>query len=215
MDLRISSLLNAYRSGATTPRAVIEYVLDEMEKAPAQIWISRLSKEALEKYLEPLEKFSEFPEDKPLFGIPFAVKDNIDVEGLESTSACPAYAYTAAKDSFVVNRLIEAGAIPVGKTNMDQFATGLVGTRSPYGAIPNRYAPEYISGGSSSGSAASLSYELCSFALGTDDIRKGLGRVTNNVDIHVVQAGFHGAAQSGGAELQRSIKSLPDFLFVA
>lgn len=175
MDLRISSLLNAYRSGATTPRAVIEYVLAEMEKAPAQIWISRLSKETLEKYLEALEKFSEFPEDKPLFGIPFAVKDNIDVEGLESTSACPAYAYTAAKNSFVVSRLIEAGAIPVGKTNMDQFATGLVGTRSPYGAIPNRYAPEYISGGSSSGSAASLAYELCSFALGTDTA--GSGRV--------------------------------------
>ena len=175
MDLRISTLLNAYRHGATTPRAVIERILVEMDRAPAQIWISRLSHETLEKYLEPLEKCESIPADKPLFGIPFAIKDNIDLEGLESTSACPAYAYTPSKSSFVVKRLIEAGAIPLGKTNMDQFATGLVGVRSPYGSIPNKFAPEYISGGSSSGSAAALAYGLCSFSLGTDTA--GSGRV--------------------------------------
>ena len=175
MDLRIASLLSAYRNGVTTPRAVIERILTEMDKAPAQIWISRLSPSALERFLEPLEKCNGIPADKPLFGIPFAIKDNIDLEGFISTSACPAYAYKAAKSSFVVKRLIEAGAIPLGKTNMDQFATGLVGTRSPYGSIPNKYAPEYISGGSSSGSAAALSYELCSFSLGTDTA--GSGRV--------------------------------------
>ena len=106
MDLRISTLLNAYRHGATTPRAVIERILVEMDRAPAQIWISRLSHEALEKYLEPLEKCNGIPADKPLFGIPFAIKDNIDLEGFVSTSACPAYAYKAAKSSFVVKRLV-------------------------------------------------------------------------------------------------------------
>jgi allophanate hydrolase len=175
MDLRISTLLNAYRHGTTTPRAVIKRILDEMDKAPSQIWISRLSRESLEKYLEPLEKCNSIPANKPLFGIPFAIKDNIDFEGLESTSACPAYAYKPQKSSFVVSRLIAAGAIPLGKTNMDQFATGLVGVRSPYGSIPNKFAPEYISGGSSSGSAAALAYGLCSFSLGTDTA--GSGRV--------------------------------------
>ena len=175
MDLRISTLLNAYRNGTTTPRTVIENILKEMDKAPSQIWISRLSRESLEKYLEPLENCKTIPADKPLFGIPFAIKDNIDFEGLESTSACPAYAYKPQKSSFVVNRLIAAGAIPLGKTNMDQFATGLVGVRSPYGSIPNKFAPEYISGGSSSGSAAALAYGLCSFSLGTDTA--GSGRV--------------------------------------
>ena len=135
MDLRISTLLNAYRHGVTTPRAVIERILAEMDRAPAQIWITRLSRSSLEKYLEPLEKCDGIPADKPLFGIPFAIKDNIDLERSISTSACPAYAYKATKSSFVVKRLIEAGAIPLGKTNMDQFATGLVGVRSPYGSI--------------------------------------------------------------------------------
>lgn len=175
MDLRISSLLSAYRNETTTPRAVIEYILAEIDKAPSQIWISKLSREALEKYLEPLEKCNSIPTEKPLFGIPFAIKDNIDFEDLESTSACPAYAYKPQKSSFVVSKLIAAGAIPIGKTNMDQFATGLVGVRSPYGSIPNKFAPEYISGGSSSGSAASLAYGLCSFSLGTDTA--GSGRV--------------------------------------
>lgn len=173
MDLRISSLLNAYRNHNLNPQAVIDESLKRIEKAPSSIWISRTPPEQLEAYLKELEFHS--PEDLPLYGIPFAVKDNIDLEGLPTTAACPDYAYKPKQSASIVKRLIQLGAIPLGKTNMDQFATGLVGVRSPYGAIPNKFAPEYISGGSSSGSAAALAYGLCSFSLGTDTA--GSGRV--------------------------------------
>ena len=92
----------------------------------------------------------------PLCGVPFAVKDNIDVAGLPTTAACPAFAYTPAANATVVERLMAAGAILIGKTNLDQFATGLVGTRSPYGAAASVFDPRYISGGSSSGSAVAV-----------------------------------------------------------
>jgi Asp-tRNA(Asn)/Glu-tRNA(Gln) amidotransferase A subunit family amidase len=100
--------------------------------------------------------------------VPFAVKDNIDVEGMPTTAACPAFSYVATSTAPAVRRLIDAGAVLVGKTNMDQFATGLVGTRSPFGACCNAYVPRYISGGSSSGSAIATATGLCAFALGTD-----------------------------------------------
>lgn len=173
MNLEISSLLTAYRNHTRTPREVISTLQIAIEKAPSTIWISKSTPQQLESYLKNLEGKS--PDDLPLYGIPFAIKDNIDCKGFKSTAACPAYAYTPQKSAFVVNRLIELGAIPMGKTNMDQFATGLVGVRSPYGTIPNKFAPEYISGGSSSGSAAALAYHLCSFSLGTDTA--GSGRV--------------------------------------
>jgi allophanate hydrolase len=115
------------------------------------------------------------PAGKPLFGVPFAVKDNIDVAGLPTTAACPAFAYEATKSSFVVERLEAAGAIVVGKTNLDQFATGLVGVRSPYGVPRNALLAELIPGGSSSGSATSVGAGLVPFALGTDTA--GSGRV--------------------------------------
>lgn len=111
----------------------------------------------------------------PLFGIPFAVKDNMDVKGLETTAACPAYAYTARSTAFAVQKLLDAGAVLMGKTNMDQFATGLVGTRSPYGPCPNAINSRYISGGSSSGSAHAVARGYVSFALGTDTA--GSGRI--------------------------------------
>ncbi len=111
----------------------------------------------------------------PLWGIPFAVKDNIDVAGLVTTAACPAFAYTATITATVVTRLQHAGAILVGKTNLDQFATGLVGTRSPYGEVPNTFDARYVSGGSSSGSASVVARGLVPFALGTDTA--GSGRV--------------------------------------
>ena len=115
------------------------------------------------------------PATKPLYGIPFAIKDNIDLAGHPTTAACPAYAYTPEKSATVVQRLIEAGAIPIGKTNLDQFATGLNGTRSPYGAPGSALNADFISGGSSSGSAVSVAAGLVSFALGTDTA--GSGRV--------------------------------------
>lgn len=111
----------------------------------------------------------------PLYGVPFAVKDNIDVAGLPTTAACPAFAYTPGRSATVVQRLMAAGAVLVGKTNLDQFATGLVGTRSPYGEVPNPFDAAYVSGGSSSGSASVVARGLAAFALGTDTA--GSGRV--------------------------------------
>lgn len=111
----------------------------------------------------------------PLWGVPFAIKDNIDAEGLPTTAACPAFAYEAEQSATVVQRLQAAGAVLLGKTNLDQFATGLVGTRSPYGEVPNAFDPAYVSGGSSSGSASVVARGLVPFALGTDTA--GSGRV--------------------------------------
>ena len=114
-------------------------------------------------------------EELPLYGVPFVIKDNIDLAGVPTTAGCPAYSYVPSKSSTAVQRLLDAGAIPLGKTNLDQFATGLVGTRSPYGACRNSFNPAFISGGSSSGSAVAVATGLASFALGTDTA--GSGRV--------------------------------------
>ena len=115
------------------------------------------------------------PEGKPLYGVPFVVKDNIDVAGLPTTAACPAFAYRPAKSAFVVERLERAGAIVIGKTNLDQFATGLVGVRSPYGIPRNALRADLIPGGSSSGSATAVGAGLVPFSLGTDTA--GSGRI--------------------------------------
>ena len=111
----------------------------------------------------------------PLWGVPFAVKDNIDVAGLSTTAACPEFAYTPSTSATVVERLVAAGAIVIGKTNLDQFATGLVGVRTPYGVARNPFDPAFIPGGSSSGSGVAVATGLVSFALGTDTA--GSGRV--------------------------------------
>ncbi|WP_068114308.1 allophanate hydrolase [Tropicimonas marinistellae] len=116
-----------------------------------------------------------FDPSRPLWGIPFAVKDNIDVAGYETTAACPAFAYRPKKDAFVVERLRAAGAIFIGKTNLDQFATGLVGVRTPYGAPRNSIDPEIVPGGSSGGSGVAVGHGIVALALGTDTA--GSGRV--------------------------------------
>jgi allophanate hydrolase len=122
-----------------------------------------------------IEAWKAAGRELPLFGIPFAIKDNIDLAGHPTTAGCPAYAYTPEHSATAVAKLIEAGAIPIGKTNLDQFATGLVGVRSPYGAPRCVFDDRYISGGSSSGSGVAVAAGLVSFALGTDTA--GSGRV--------------------------------------
>ena len=142
------------------------------ERGNDGVWISLVSEAEAVKRAEELETDSR---ELPLKGQTFAIKDNIDLAGLPTTAACPAFAYTPFESAFVVRRLIDAGAVPIGKTNLDQFATGLNGTRSPYGFPCNFYDPAYISGGSSSGSAIAVAAGLVDFALGTDTA--GSGRI--------------------------------------
>ena len=146
------------------------------------IFIELFPKERVAAFVSAAEVRRARGERLPLFGIPFAIKDNIDLAGVPTTAACPAFAYIPEKSAPCVQRLIDAGAIPLGKTNLDQFATGLVGTRSPFGACASVFDPRYVSGGSSSGSGVAVAKGLVSFALGTDTA--GSGRVPaafNNV----------------------------------
>ncbi|MGE8560595.1 MAG: allophanate hydrolase [Acinetobacter sp.] len=136
-------------------------------------WIEIASNTQIELQIDALKE--KLAEDLPLYGIPFAVKDNIDVSGFHTTAACKEAAYLASQDATVVAKLKAAGAIVIGKTNLDQFATGLVGVRSPYGAVKNSFNPEYISGGSSSGSSVAVANGQVPFSLGTDTA--GSGRV--------------------------------------
>lgn len=149
-----------------------QYVSQFDQNDPA--WISIASKELLTAQMSALNKI-EHAEQLPLYGVPIAIKDNIDVAGFASTAACKILTEIKTHDAFVVTRLKQAGAIIVGKTNLDQFATGLVGTRSPFGAVPNTFNSDYVSGGSSSGSASVVARGLVPIALGTDTA--GSGRV--------------------------------------
>ncbi len=174
LDLSITSLHRQYRDGKLSPSAVIDYLLERCAGFnDYNVWISLLSRQQIAVYLDRLN-IAQI-DRLPLFGIPFAIKDNIDLAGIPTTAACPEFSYIPEQSAFVVQQLIMAGAIPIGKTNMDQFATGLVGTRSPYGAVKNSINPDYISGGSSSGSAVATGLGLATFALGTDTA--GSGRV--------------------------------------
>jgi len=173
--LDVARLVEAYRSGTLSPAAVIRDVYARVARhAGNPVWIS-LVPEA-----EALARAAALESDPrartlPLYGVPFAVKDNIDVAGMPTTAACPAAAYVPGESATAVRRLLDAGAILVGKTNLDQFATGLVGVRSPYGAVRNAFDPAYVSGGSSSGSAVAVAAGMVGFALGTDTA--GSGRV--------------------------------------
>lgn len=168
---------SAYRSGAITPDLLL--TLASEYRADDTAWISRATPAQLTAQLTQLnERLTAVGGDiakLPLYGVPFAIKDNIDAAGWDTTAACPEFAYTPAQDATVVQKLRAAGAILMGKTNLDQFATGLVGTRSPYGAVGNSFNADYVSGGSSSGSASVVARGLVAFSLGTDTA--GSGRV--------------------------------------
>jgi allophanate hydrolase len=171
----ITALESAYRAGTLTPLALVEEIYGAIEEQGERpVWITVVPKERNLLRAAELEANAS-KSALPLFGIPFAVKDNFDVEGLPTTAACPAFAHEAGTTATVAQRLLDAGAILIGKTNMDQFATGLVGTRSPYGVCSSVFDAEYISGGSSSGSAVAVARGLVSFSLGTDTA--GSGRV--------------------------------------
>jgi allophanate hydrolase len=172
MDLR--GLADAYAAGAT-PSDVLATTVAALD-ADDPVWITRVPQKEVIAWARTLDRCTRAErEAMPLFGVPFAVKDNIDVAGLPTTAACPDFAYVPERSATVVERLESAGAILVGKTNLDQFATGLVGTRSPYGIPRNPFDARYIPGGSSSGSAVAVARGLVTFALGTDTA--GSGRV--------------------------------------
>lgn len=184
IQLDLVRLTAAYKDGRLTPSDVVETIFDAIsERGDDGVWISlagrnnALSRARQLENLRPAERAH-----LPLWGVPFSVKDCIDVAGLPTTSACPDFSYVPGESSPAVERLLSAGAILIGKTNMDQFATGLVGVRSPYGIARNAFDADYIPGGSSSGAAVSVAEGLVSFALGTDT--GGSGRVPaalNNV----------------------------------
>jgi allophanate hydrolase len=164
--------LGSFRAALQAERSLESLIRECRERITARgedaVWIWQPSLEDL---------LASLPQDTslPLYGVPFAVKDNIDVAGWPTTAGCPEFRYIAEKDATVIARLRAAGAVPLGKTNMDQFATGLVGTRSPYGIPRCIFDDDFISGGSSSGSAVAVAAGLCVFSLGTDTA--GSGRV--------------------------------------
>lgn len=176
--MKIGSLLSEFESGELTPTQLVRRLIERWRGFDASenpVWISRVKEEDLMEAACILEERRRNGESLPLYGVPFAVKDNIDVADFETTAGCPTYAYLAQSDAEVVALLRKAGALFVGKTNLDQFATGLVGTRSPYGACHCVGHREYISGGSSSGSAVAVAAGLVAFSIGTDTA--GSGRV--------------------------------------
>lgn len=177
IELDLPKLSAAYADGSLTPSRVVESILDTITaRGDDSVWIGHVGRDAIFARARELEGQSTSDRAAAsLWGVPFSVKDCIDVAGLPTTSACPGYSYVPTRHSPAVARLLAAGAILIGKTNMDQFATGLVGVRSPYGVARNPFDADYIPGGSSSGAAVSVAAGLVSLALGTDT--GGSGRV--------------------------------------
>ncbi len=170
--LTLADIYAAYADGRTPAQIVAETYQRLAEVDDPGIFISLVSQAAARKAAAALGPFDPA---RPLWGVPFAVKDNIDVAGLPTTAACPGFAYRPEKTAPAVQRLLAAGAILIGKTNLDQFATGLVGLRTPYPAPRNPFDPAIIPGGSSSGSAVAVAQGIVPFTLGTDTA--GSGRV--------------------------------------
>ncbi|GAA5982120.1 hypothetical protein JCM10908_004749 [Rhodotorula pacifica] len=170
-NLQISALHSAYASGTVTPAQVVETVLRRVgeyaQKDPA-VWIDVVPLEDALARAQELEKQYEGQEKPRLYGVPFSVKNSIDLAGFKTTVACPSFAYMAKETAPVVQRCLDEGAILIGTTNLEQFATGLTGHRSPYGTPRSVFDSEYTSGGSSSGSAVSVGAKLVSFSIGSD-----------------------------------------------
>ncbi|MBO0347411.1 allophanate hydrolase [Roseibium sp. CAU 1637] len=172
LPFTLPSIHAAYQQG-TCPEAIVEEVFRRIDVvADPGIFIHLFDKTEV---LEAAKALGAYDPDKPLWGIPFVIKDNIDAAGKPTTAGCPAYEYHADEDAFVVKRLRDAGALLIGKTNLDQFATGLVGVRSPFQPPKNSVDPKMVPGGSSSGSAVAVGHGIVSFSLGTDTA--GSGRV--------------------------------------
>ncbi|MCW7538486.1 allophanate hydrolase [Aquabacterium sp. A7-Y] len=161
----IGELLASYRSGALAPREVMA-VLRGRCPAGDPAWILRCDEVTMEAQLSALDPID--PRALPLYGVPFVVDDSFDVQGLPTTAGCPAASRIAARSAAVVHPLVRAGAVLLGKTNLDQFAAGATGTRSPHGAVPNSFDPERVCGGASAGSASVVTRGLAAFALGAD-----------------------------------------------
>jgi allophanate hydrolase len=172
--IEIATAVQAGRSAVDVARIALQRVA-AYEAVQPQVWISRLPEDRVLGAARDVDRRIADGKTLPLAGVPFAIKDNIDVAGLPTTAACPAFAYVPDATAPVVQRLFDAGAVLIGKSNLDQFATGLSGTRSPYGACGAVYNRDYVSGGSSSGSAVAVAAGLAAFALGTDTA--GSGRV--------------------------------------
>lgn len=181
-DLSLPTLRHLYATGMMTPADVVRSIYQRIAaRGTDSTWITIADETTAVRQAESLQGHAG-SDALPLYGVPFAVKDNIDVAGMPTTAACPAFSYMPDVSAPSVERLIAAGAICIGKTNLDQFATGLCGIRSPYGAVASIFNPAYAAGGSSSGSAVAVGAGLVSFALGTDT--GGSGRIPagyNNV----------------------------------
>jgi allophanate hydrolase len=195
-DLRLPALRAAYREGRTTPRALIAALRARAAELNAdyRLFIHLLNDDEIEPYLAVLA--ARDIDSLPLYGVPFAIKDNIDLARVPTTAACPAFAYTPEQSATLVAQLIALGAVPIGKTNLDQFATGLNGTRSPYGKCRNSVLADYPSGGSSAGSSLAVALGVASFALGTDTA--GSGRVPAALNNLVGTKGTKGLLSTAG-----------------
>ena len=182
LSLDLVTLRRRYADGTVKPTEVIQAVYRLIgERGQDAVWITLCAEaEALARAQHLEARVAEFSQ-LPLFGVPFAVKDNMDPAGLPTTAGCPDFAYNPARNAPVVERLLAAGAILIGKTDLDQFATGLVGVRSPYGTPKNPFDARYIPGGSSSGSAVAVAEGLVSFSLGTDTAAGRVPAAFNNL----------------------------------
>jgi allophanate hydrolase len=170
----VAEIVAAHRAGTASPEETVARSFARLRSVADPALFISLRDEA-EVIAEARALTAQGPADRPLYGVPLAVKDNIDVKGLPTTAACPAFAYQPGADATAVARLKAAGAIVIGKNNLDQFATGLVGVRSPYGIPRNPFDPRLIPGGSSSGSAVAVATGIVPLALATDTA--GSGRV--------------------------------------